>query len=83
MKKVFLCIMALLLVLLPSCVSSPEEQTSSQAPSSSYTEHMEISVAYWNIREMASRNDRPDAIQQLIEDRFNISLELTDVSWFD
>ena len=32
---------------------------------------------------MASRNDRPDAIQQLIEDRFNISLELTDVSWFD
>ena len=83
MKKVSFCVMALLLVLLPSCISGPEEQASSQAPSSSYTEHMEISVAYWNIREMASRNDRPDAIQQLIEDRFNISLELTDVSWFD
>lgn len=83
MKKAFLCAMALLLALLPSCGSKPEEQVSSQVGTASYKNHMEISVAYWNIREMAGRSGTPDAIQRLIEERFNISLALTDVNWFD
>lgn len=83
MKKAFLCAMALLLALLPSFGSKPEEQVSSQVGTASYKNHMEISVAYWNIREMAGRSGNPDAIQRLIEERFNISLALTDVNWFD
>ena len=46
----------------------------------SFDEHLNISVGYWNIEDMAKATE-PDAMTQYIEDLFNITLEPVSVTW--
>ena len=46
----------------------------------SFEEHLNISVGYWNIEDMAKATE-PDAMTQYIENLFNITLEPISVTW--
>ena len=46
----------------------------------SFEEHLNISVGYWNIEDMAKATE-PDAMTKYIEDLFNITLEPISVTW--
>lgn len=46
----------------------------------SFDEHLNISVGYWNIEDMAKATE-PDAMTQYIENLFNITLEPVSVTW--
>ncbi|WP_281550237.1 hypothetical protein [Murimonas intestini] len=45
-----------------------------------FSKHLEISVGYWNIEEMAART-QPDAIQKYIEELLNITIKPVSVTW--
>lgn len=45
-----------------------------------FSEHMEISIGYWNIEEIAART-QPDAVQKYIEDLLNITIKPVSVTW--
>lgn len=46
----------------------------------SFDEHLNISIGYWNIEDMAKATE-PDAMTQYIEELFNITLEPVSVTW--
>lgn len=53
--------------------------TSAAGPA--YEDHMNISIAVWNIGDMVT--DEPDALRDLIYDKFNIEIEPYPVTWGD
>lgn len=50
--------------------------------SSDYEEHLDISIAYWQI-DKAFENRNNDAVLQTIEDKFNITIEPVNITWDD
>jgi ABC-type glycerol-3-phosphate transport system substrate-binding protein len=85
-RKLLVSLAALLTLTVTGC-SSTDESTAvdrSVLPESirelSFDKHLEISVGYWNIEDMAKATE-PDAMTQYIEELFNISIEPVSVTW--
>ncbi|MDO4284683.1 MAG: extracellular solute-binding protein [Eubacteriales bacterium] len=81
--------LSLILFLIPvlsGCASSPNAQGPDRSvlpeslQSLSFDEHLDISIGYWNIDEMAAASE-PDAVTQYIEELFNITIHPVSVSW--
>lgn len=45
-----------------------------------FSEHLEISIGYWDIEEIAART-QPDSVQKYIEDLLNITFKPVSVTW--
>lgn len=45
-----------------------------------FSEHLEISIGYWDIEEIAART-QPDSVQKYIEDLLNITIKPVSVTW--
>lgn len=65
MKKWYFCAILMLLICLQGCTDTT---SAPQSQSSSKTEPMEISIAYWNIQDYLLG----DPLQQYIEEKFNV-----------
>ena len=76
-KGITLVITAALLFGIPACGKG-----SGGRALESEGDHLEISIALWEINTSLPRN-REDPIRQLIEDKFNITLKGAGLSWAD
>ncbi len=83
---VLLCVVLLLSTLGTSgCASrdanqEPDRRLPGSLQNLSFEEHLDISVGYWNIEDMA-KAIQPDGMTQYIEELFNITLHPVSVTW--
>ncbi|MDO5422929.1 MAG: extracellular solute-binding protein [Eubacteriales bacterium] len=66
--------------LLSGCGAKETDETPDWLEGKDFSEHLEISISYWEIEEMAA-NTQADAVQAYIEDLFNITIKPISVSW--
>lgn len=62
-------------------MASATSAAESTAAGPVYDEHMSISIALWNIGNMIT--DEPDAVRDIVYDKFNIEIEPYPVTWGD
>ncbi len=63
------------------CGRSVQEQTEAGS-ASRYPEHMELTVAYWQIDDFLARGEE-DAVLKTLEDKFNITIVPQNITWDD
>jgi hypothetical protein len=80
-RKLALFLSCTLLMPLFSAGCGTETASQSEYPGGKdFSEHLEISISYWEIDDMAAL-PQPDAIQTYIENLFNITIKPISVSW--
>ncbi len=80
-KRVCLAAVGLLLLLPASCLGQ-DAPASSSSRKTENIRHLNVSIAFWDIGEMA-RNKQPDAVLRSLEERFDITVEPVSVGWTD
>lgn len=79
------CVFALCAMLAVSSFSGcMQKNTAPERPEwmtgKDFSNHLEITVGYWNVEDMAAQ-PQPDAIQEYVEELFNITIKPVSVTW--
>ena len=84
MKRFVYSIITVLMILCIFTSCSVNHRSTLPIPDSmknvTFSEHMDISIGFWNIHDMSNNKDR-DAILKEIENTFNITIHPVSVSW--
>ncbi len=80
--KAMVCAVILGIAAMGTGCGRPVQEQTEAGSSSRYPEHMELTVAYWQIDDFLARGEE-DAVLKTLEDKFNITIVPQNITWDD
>lgn len=80
--KAMVCAVILGIAAMGTGCGRPVQEQTEAGSASRYPEHMELTVAYWQIDDFLARGEE-DAVLKTLEDKFNITIVPQNITWDD